>query len=1115
MTGAALIPVLAAPHLDPGTGRIEVEMPEGLTLAEIVRAALPGATEADMTRVRVALVTERGSQIVLPALWHRVRPRPGVRVVIRVIAGKDALRSILQIVVAITALLVAPLIAPWLAGVTGLSLSVATGIAGLGINLIGNLLVNALVPPPKDDKPQNRYTIQGWRNRLDPNGAVPQVLGTVRYAPPFAARSWTEIVGDFQYVRALFTFGYGPLALTDFRLGETSLAEFDDVDIEVRDGLAGDDPVSLYPTQIVEEAVGAELIRPLLRDALGEEIKPLDSELKPIVRTTGADASGVSVIIAFPAGLIRVTDKGKKRNWTVTIRIEQRPADADEWQEVQELAITARKLELFFRQITWSFPARGRWQVRLTMLTQEISEDSKDNISQRVTWAAIQTLRPEYPLNFQRPLALVALRIRATYQINGQLDNFSALASTLCLDWDHTTETWVERATSNPASLYRHVLQSHANIHPVPDSGIDVAALQDWHDFCRVKGLRYDAAHDQASMSLRDVLAEIAAAGRATPRHDGLRWSVTVDRPADLLLVDHVNPRNSREFRASRRYFKPPHAVRVQFLDAENDYQPAERIVRWPGHEGSIDVTEALPLPGKVDASEVWREARRRMYEAILRPDAYQCIQDGAVRVATRGDRVTLSHFVLNRVEAAARVREVQGALVVLDDQVTLESGQDYAIRFRHFDGPGDQVGTSVVRLIAGVEGETEVLVLTGEGVAPQAGDLIHIGPAGQVDRSVILRGVEAGEDMASVLHMIEAAPEIDEIVDAEEPPPWSARVGDELDFGTLVPPVPRFVSIVSGAAGVGEEGLVEYRIEPGSGTVITAQFEVEHRLASAGDWTTITIPAASGGGQITGYATGDAILLRARALSFAGTPGGWTAQIALTVGENDAALPEELDPEAISVTTLLGGALVMFATGADAATVQVQVYRSTSATLDRDADAVGAPIPVAPQASYSTALGDTTRSNLILNDGFDSTATWTMDEDWKIDAGVASHTPGDAGSIGQPLSAEAGRYYRIGFEVLDRSAGSLTPRLTGGSTRTGAAVATNAYHLDRIQAVSGNNRIEWLASSTFDGGLDDAVAYLETAACLAQGTHFIWLEPQNEDGVPGPVSGPIEITVI
>ena len=80
MTG---IPVLTASQFDPGVGRVELTLPDGLTLMQIVRQALPGATAVDMQRIRVALVTEAGSSIVEPALWHAVRPRPGVRVVLR------------------------------------------------------------------------------------------------------------------------------------------------------------------------------------------------------------------------------------------------------------------------------------------------------------------------------------------------------------------------------------------------------------------------------------------------------------------------------------------------------------------------------------------------------------------------------------------------------------------------------------------------------------------------------------------------------------------------------------------------------------------------------------------------------------------------------------------------------------------------------------------------------------------------------------------------------------------------------------------------------------------------------------------------------------------------
>lgn len=371
----------------------------------------------------------------------------------------------------------------------------------------------------------------------------------------------------------------------------------------------------------------------------------------------------------------------------------------------------------------------------------------------RCAWAALQTIRPEYPINFPKPLALVALRIKATHQINGALDSFNAIAERVCLDWDKDAGRWIMRPTRNPASLFRYALQSRANARAAADAGIDLHQLQDWHEFCRLKGLKYDRVID-FDASLREVLTEIAAAGRASPRHDGLRWGVVIDRPQQL-VIDHVSPRTSHSFQSSRTYFDPPHAFRIPFLDASNDYQSAERVVPWPGHDGDITLTEQIEMPGKTDPDEIWREARRRMYELQHRPDTYSVIQDGPIRVATRGDLVMASFDALDRVMVSARATDVRGTMVVLDEQVEMQEGGSYAIRFRAGLTEADPIGRSVVRPVMTVPGASNVVLLAIEGGdAPQIGSLIHFGLASRDSLPLIVAGVEAGEDMASVYRM-------------------------------------------------------------------------------------------------------------------------------------------------------------------------------------------------------------------------------------------------------------------------------------------------------------------------------------------------------------------------
>nr|WP_321511087.1 phage tail protein [uncultured Celeribacter sp.] len=1108
------IPVLAVPHFKPETGRIEKSLPHGLTLYEVVKSTLPGISDEEMKDARVWLSTSKGKEQIDPTFWRHIRPRPGVQVVIRLLPGKSVLKSVLTAIVAIAAVAAGAWVAGALgfaAGTVGYAL-VSTGVA-LGVTALGNLLINALIPPSSsDDDTRKSYSITSTKNKVSPDGAVPVVLGSYRFAPPFAALPYTEIVGDDQYIRALFLIGEGQVEIDDIQIGQTSISEFDEFEIETRRGVEGEPPVTIVQTQILEETIGVELTRPLPRDDQGNVIDNEDTVDVPVVRTTGRDASRASVLLHFPAGLVRYNDEGKKRLRMVRIRIERRLITAEEWQAVETLEITAKKNWAFWRQYTLDFPTRGRWQVRCTMLTDE-STDNK--VQQRCTWSALQTMRPEHPLNYPRPLSLLAMRIKATHQLNGPLDEVTVLARRIIPDWDAETGTWITRATENPASIYRHVLQAPENVKAAEDAEINLDKLQEWHEFCTAKGLTYNKVLASTDTLLGDVLSEIAAAGRASREHDGIKWSVVIDNPDDALIIDHIGPRNSWSFKSSRSYFRAPHAVIAKFHDAENDYKEAQRVVRWPGYEGAIIETEAWDVPGKVYADEVWREIRRRQLETLYRPDTYQVTQDGVLRVATRGDHVMTSAGALSRYHMDARVLKVDGNSIEIDGSIEMIDGVTYGIRFRHFEDDDDTIGTSVVRTLKTVAGETTLLTVLGSGLLPDARDLIQIGPVSETSYRQIVRGIERTTDRCTITHLIDAAPEIDVELEATDIPAWSSRVGETVDETSAPPSPPRFTSISTGLSGTGEAGLIEYLIEPGSGAIPTTKYQIDHRLLGTTHWSIVLVFAGAGGGEIAGYATGDVVEIRARGRNNTGAYGAYTPIITLVVGDDDADIPGGLDESAITVTTLLGGAMVQFATGADTTTTAVQVYRSTSAVLDRDTDAIGAPIAVSPQSSYSTTLGDTTRQDRIAGGTMNNAAVWTVDAGWAIAGGVAQHTAGTAGAISQALATTAGKYYRVGYAVSGLTAGTLTPRLTGGSDRPGTAATADGTFSDRIQAVTGNDTIEFLASSEFDGTLDDVVAYLETAACLSQGIHYVWLEPQNADGVPGPVTGPIEITIV
>lgn len=1089
---------VAASHiLTAERSRRSFDMDAGQSIQDVIDAAIPQC-EVPPSRVRVVLSGDAGDWEIAADLWHCVRPKPGVQVTVRTIPGQDQLRSVLTVVVSAAAVAFAPGLVGALPGTFTASLATAA------FTVVGTLLVNALIPAQvadrSDEAARNTYTINGWRNEARPNGTVPMVLGRMRYAPPFAASTYSEIVGDQQFVRALFMVGHGPVRISDFRIGETPIDKFNDIDIEVREGLPDDDPVTLYPRQVLEETLGLQLTRPFPRDDAGEIIEDAPSEETPQTSFTATDASEASVILGFPTGLFRVSSKGKLRSQSVTVRIRMR-LNGGHWTEVETLQLTGQNREPMYRQHTWALPSRGRWEIEVTRMTDELTAtDASDS----VVFSALQSIRPEYPLNFDEPVALIAVRVRATYQLSGTLDNLNALIERKG-PVHLGNGVWGEDYSRNAATAYMIALQGQQNPYPATDDEIDLQRMGVFYDFCFSRNLTYDRIHDEG-VSLGEMLTAIAAAGRAAPRHDGIGWHVLIDRPDDL-IVEHINDRNADTFSFSSPKFDPPDAFRVRFFDETNNYAPAERIIPWPGHVGPIVLTEELALPGVTSPDQVWLAARRRQYELMHRSVTYSAMQSGRARVAQRGDMVRASLDVLESTLVSARVKSVSGSLVELDASMPASNG--FAIRFKSFDGPEDLFGVWQLREIADRDYDTNAVRILDPDVMPEVGEAVAVGPLGQESRVLRIKGLEAAENGDARVIMVDAAPIIDELLDAEVPPAWDGRVGAEVAASVLQPAVPVFVHVRTGVDGTGVQNGVEVLVKPGAGSsAVVTSYEIDHRLAG-GAWTTISVPAASASLLIEDYALEDDINIRARAIA-TNTASDDTAVVTVKIGADDPDIPGALDISAIDVLGSLGRAVIGVGVPPDNAIAQLQFYRSPEGVaLDRDAHAVQTPVPAQPGATVSFTDGDATRTTLINNGGFNTADNWEEGVGWTISGGEASHSPGVAGDLSRDVSLDAGATYRISFEVAGRTAGSVTPQLTGGTAVSGAAVSANGLNQLTLVAQSGNTQLTFAADATFDGSVDDVIIFRETAACVDAGSWDYWIEPQNDVDVAGPIAGP------
>lgn len=884
------IDICAVPH--PFTlERIDGSVFPGMTVAEIVSQFQPD--EALRRNAHVYI----DDSYINQELWRSVRPKAGTRVTIRMVptgsgGGKNPLRTVLSLAVlaaspALGVQLGSVIFSSFGAAVTPSAFSVGTSL----VNFAGRMLINALAPisqsrgfrnPTERDSPT--LFIQGARNQVLPFGRIPRPLGRHRMVPPMGARVYTETEGNLQYVRMLFVWGYGPLEISDLRIGETSIEEFEGVEIETRQGFDDDAPLSLYSQTVRQNDLSV-----LVSNAAGYQ-----------TRTTDDETDEISVDITLPRGLVEFDSQGKKKSRNVQVEVQYAPSGTSDWsagatafkaisaqQAIVErptavttqgvtthrvrvdrivldpasgvvrviagspvfvsqdpvlpavpescleiaritrrsdddavlvsgdiederlssyfgprfensgdfavtvdaaddtvniaagglknpgIVVNGKKTSALRRSIRFSV-LRGQYDVRVRRLT---ADTSSDKIFDQCFWTALRSITHESPVNMAG-LAVTALRIKATDQLNGVVDQFNGVVHSILPDWDGSQ--WVEQPASNPAAIFRHVLQGSANARPLPDSRLDLGALEAWHEVCSDENREFNMVVD-FDASVRETLSRVAAAGRASPTILDGKWSVIRDQ-AQLVPVQHFTPRNSFGFKGEKSFDDVPHALRVRFINREKSWQQDERLVFDDGYdEVTATKYEGVDFPGITDPEQVWRDARYHLAAARLRPETYSFSADIEHIVCTRGDLIRFTHDVPLFGLMSARVKSVTGdgggpeqALsVMLDAEVEMEAGKSYSLRFRKSDGSSL---VKTVTTIAGTTADLQFATPFDMADGPQSGDLCMFGETGRESVELIVKAIEPQGDMTARLLCVDAAPAI-HLADSEAIPEFDSYI--------------------------------------------------------------------------------------------------------------------------------------------------------------------------------------------------------------------------------------------------------------------------------------------------------------------------------------------------
>jgi hypothetical protein len=708
-------------------------------------------------------------------LWSKVRPKAGQIVHVTIYPqggnGGKVLRTVALVVLSIYA----PYLAPYL-GYTGLGAAAITA----GVMIVGALAINALIPPPSPkglnggggDPFQQLNSLTGTSNQANPFGVIPCVVGTKRFFPPHAALPYTEISGDDQYLRMLLDLGFGDLDISDIQIGSTPITSFEDVEYQI------DTNPSLFAQDIYELSVGVAL----------------NTDSDNAIRTTQTASTEISLDLIFNGGLYGVDSKGNTVTGLVNFTLEYRPVGTTTWLPVggtsgltmtgglkslggNSFSVSSTKRKTLRCGARWKVGS-GQYDVKVMRMSSSFTGAVSGGTVGDCAWSVLRSVNPQLPST--TGTLKLAVRIKATDQLNGVVQNLSVLASQKIRGIDPITFLDTPAvATENPAWIYLWLMtQCPAVMRRVGDARMDLKGICDWASECDAKGYKIGFAMD-AGRAFGDVLRDVLAAGRAS---FGLRNGLysAVRDIQQTVPVQMFTPANSWGFSYSRSFAEPPHALRVKFTNPEANDQQDVCLVYWDGYSadgaGGTQVAtrfEELDLSMVIDPDAAWRLGRYHLAVMWLRPTQYSFQADIEHMVCERGDLINVAHDITGWGVAWGRVKAVSGTSITLDGPVTLEAGKTYQLQVR--SGTDGSQATANVTTGAG---DAQTLTLdTGIG---NPGDLFVLGEVNRVTTALLVRAIDPSDGLNATLTCVDAAPGV-----------WSA------DSGTP----PTFVSQITGTA--------------------------------------------------------------------------------------------------------------------------------------------------------------------------------------------------------------------------------------------------------------------------------------------------------------------------
>ncbi len=425
--------------------------------------------------------------------------------------------------------------------------------------------------------------------------------------------------------------------------------------------------------------------------------------------------------------------------------------------------------------------ATESYKIRVTRVNTFSDNAGYTNQPQdNITWAAISTRFNKSPIATTLRHTFLEIRIRATNQLNGAIQNLSGVCVSAIDVYDPGPETWSKQLSSNPAWILADLLTGEVNKRAIDKSRLDVDSLVEWADFCDevptsppsrtfiLPRFTSNLVIDY-SPTLQTIINQITSACQASLNITDGKYGVLIDK-LKTVPVQIFTPRNSRNFSSQRNYTVKPHALKISYVDPSADWEVREMIAYDSGYSeiNATEFDEATSF-ACTNSEQAWRLGRYMLAQNRLRQETITLEVDFENLVCTRGDFVQICHDVMKVGGTPARVKFVSGSTITTDDAFDT-TADPYGFVFRGADGI---IYTNTLTVLT-----SNTFALDGPDI-PEVGDLIVIGLVGQVVIDCLVKSISPNDNLSATITLVEKADPIYSAESTDTVPDYDPQIAD------------------------------------------------------------------------------------------------------------------------------------------------------------------------------------------------------------------------------------------------------------------------------------------------------------------------------------------------